>query len=131
MAAPDKTKLQVNFKLADGTLINLYADSQAELEANLQSISDLAQLILATGGELQNGANVAYATKALGGTVVDEPVWAAKSAHAAPAGADHTCKHGQMVARSGVKEATGKPWSGYFCPAPKGTPDQCPPKFNR
>ena len=78
MAAPDSTKLQVNFKLADGTLINIYATTQAELEANLQSISDLAQLILATGGDLGKGANVAYATKALGGTVVDEPVWAAE-----------------------------------------------------
>jgi hypothetical protein len=31
MAAPETTKLQINFKLSDGTLINLYADNQQEL----------------------------------------------------------------------------------------------------
>jgi hypothetical protein len=33
------------------------------------------------------------------------------------------------VARSG-NGAKG-PWSGFFCPTPKGTPDQCPPQFNK
>jgi hypothetical protein len=40
-----------------------------------------------------------------------------------------TCAHGQMVARSGVKN--GKAWSGHFCPTPQGTPDQCKPSFDR
>lgn len=40
-----------------------------------------------------------------------------------------TCKHGQMVARAGVKN--GKAWSGHFCPTPQGTPDQCKPQFDR
>lgn len=35
------------------------------------------------------------------------------------------CAHGPMIPRSGNKG--GKPWSGHFCPAPKGSPDQCPP----
>lgn len=37
------------------------------------------------------------------------------------------CKHGEMTPRSGEKN--GKPWSGMFCPTPKGTPDQCQPIF--
>jgi len=130
------TKLQVNFKLSDGTLINLYANSQKELEEQLQSIADLANLILLTGGDLSKGANVAYATKSLGLTQVedDAPAWAAKSASpapAAPAGANNTCKHGEMIFRQGVSEKTGKPWKGYFCPSPKGTPDQCSANFVR
>ena len=40
MAAPESTKFQVNYKLADGTLLNIYAISQAELEASLTSLSD-------------------------------------------------------------------------------------------
>lgn len=40
-----------------------------------------------------------------------------------------TCAHGQMVPRAGVKN--GKTWSGYFCPTPQGTPDQCRPQFDR
>jgi hypothetical protein len=35
------------------------------------------------------------------------------------------CSHGPMVYRSGNKG--GKAWGGHFCPAPKGSPDQCPP----
>jgi len=44
------------------------------------------------------------------------------------------CKHGPMTHRSGVTKSgpnQGKPWTGWFCPSPKGTPDQCEPDFNR
>lgn len=37
------------------------------------------------------------------------------------------CKHGAMVKRSGEKN--GRAWTGFFCPTPKGTPDQCRPQF--
>ena len=37
------------------------------------------------------------------------------------------CKHGEMRFKEGVG-AKG-PWKGYFCPTPKGTPDQCKPQF--
>lgn len=40
-----------------------------------------------------------------------------------------SCRHGQMTFRSGNKN--GKPWTAYFCPTPKGTPDQCEPVWNR
>jgi hypothetical protein len=39
------------------------------------------------------------------------------------------CKHGQMQHKSGVKN--GKTWQGFFCPSPRGTPDQCAPEFVR
>lgn len=37
------------------------------------------------------------------------------------------CVHGERVRRSG-NGARGE-WVGYFCPTPKGTPDQCSPQF--
>ena len=43
MAAPESTKFQVNYKLADGTLLNIYAISQAELEASQQLLPHLVQ----------------------------------------------------------------------------------------
>jgi hypothetical protein len=52
MAAPESTKFQVNYKLADGTLINIYATNQAELESSLTSLSDLSTLITTTGTTL-------------------------------------------------------------------------------
>jgi hypothetical protein len=40
-----------------------------------------------------------------------------------------TCRHGQMTFRSGTSKASGKPYSGYFCPNGDRN-DQCPPKFS-
>jgi hypothetical protein len=122
MAAPDSTKLQANFKLADGTLINVYASSQAELEAQLTTLQDVAELIKSTSTALGSGSNAAYATKAFNATpVVDTPPF-----NSAPAstGADPQCKHGTMTLRSGVN-AAGKAWKGWMCASPKGTPNQC------
>ena len=38
-----------------------------------------------------------------------------------------TCRHGDMVKKEGVAKATGKPFAGYVCSAPK--PDQCDAKW--
>jgi hypothetical protein len=40
-------------------------------------------------------------------------------------GEGKTCIHGPMTYRSGTKN--GKAWSAYFCPTPKGSPNQCAP----
>jgi hypothetical protein len=40
---------------------------------------------------------------------------------------EYTCAHGGAVQRKG--ESAKGPWTGYFCPQPKGSPDQCSPKF--
>ena len=117
MAAPESTKFQINYKLADGTLVNLYATNQAELEASLASIADLSTLINTTGSALGATAQptvgaVAYAKKTLGATPV-----------AAPAGAAPDCKHGSMVFKSG--QSSKGPWKGWMCTAPKDAADKC------
>jgi hypothetical protein len=38
-----------------------------------------------------------------------------------------TCRHGDMVKKEGVAKATGKPYAGYVCTAPKA--DQCDAKW--
>lgn len=121
--ASESTKLQVNFKLADGTLINVYAANQAELEAQLTSLQDTASLITSTSSALGGGSNIAYATQAFSATPV------ATSAPATPVAEGH-CKHGALVWRES-KPGAPKAWKGWFCPSPKGTPDQCEPKFVR
>lgn len=122
MAAPDSTKLQANFKLADGTLLNIYASSQAELEAQLTTLQDVAELIKSTSTALGSAGNFAYAAKAFSATpVVDTPPF-----NSAPAstGAEQQCKHGTMSLRSGVN-AQGKAWKGLMCALPKGAPNKC------
>jgi hypothetical protein len=117
MAAPETTKFQVNYKLADGTLVNIYATSQNELESSLTSISDLATLVTTTGTTLgatpqSSGGAIAYAKKALGATTLPA------SDATAP-----DCKHGTMSFRSGVGQKG--PWKGWMCAAPKGAADKC------
>jgi hypothetical protein len=117
--ATEGTKFQINYKLSDGTLINLYAKDVQDLEIGLTDLSMVSRLILSTAVELHGtlavapAPTVASVAAAFGGTPVA----------AAPAGAGHVCKHGQMSLRSGVGQKG--PWSGYMCAAPKGAPDKC------
>lgn len=40
------------------------------------------------------------------------------------------CAHGAGSYRES-KPGAPRPWTGYFCPAPKGDPNQCEPEFQR
>jgi hypothetical protein len=118
--ATEGTKFQINYKLNDGTLINLYAASVTELESGLADLAMNAMNIRATGLELSGGQaapapTVAAVAQAFNAT----PVQAAP----APAGGGNSCRHGVMTLRSGVGQKG--PWSGYMCAAPKGAPDKC------
>jgi len=124
--ASESTTLQVNFKLADGTLINLYADNAAELEQQLGDVSDLASLIANTSKALAGQSAVAHIAQSLGGTVISAPVAAAL---VSPLSLSlDQCKHGARTFRES-KPGAPKAWKGYFCPTAKGTPDQCEPNF--
>lgn len=119
--ATEGTKFQINYKLNDGTLINLYASTVSELETGLTDLSMVSALIKSTGNELHGGAapvaapTVASVAAAFGGTPVAAP--------AAPAAGGNTCRHGVMALREGTS-ARG-PWKGYMCAAPKGATDKC------
>ena len=112
MAANQDTAIQVNYKLPDGTLINLYAKDPAHLEVLLTAVADTTTLISATASAL--GANstpaaaISYAKVALGATEID---------------GTKTCAHGNMQLKTGVS-AKG-PWKGWMCAAPKGATDKC------
>jgi hypothetical protein len=122
--ATEGTKFQVNYKLADGTLINLYAADVRELEAGLADIAMNALNIITTGKELTQGsvapAAVSPTVSAIAAQFNATPVAAPA---AAPAGAGNSCKHGPMSYKTGVS-AKG-PWQGWMCPTPKGALDKC------
>lgn len=117
MAAPDTTKFQINYKLADGTLINLYASDVKDLETGLADLSMVSTLIKETASDLSGSVGAAVAAiKANFPTAT--PV-------AAPVEQPGTksCKHGVMSFKTGTS-ARG-PWQGYMCAAPKGAADKC------
>jgi hypothetical protein len=121
--ATEGTKFQVNFKLADGTLINIYATDSTELETGLATIQDSAALINSVSASLTSAGAVRALAQGLGATPV------AASAQSSVIEEGH-CKHGKLVYRTS-KPGAAKEWKGWFCPSPQGTPDQCAPKFLR
>jgi len=117
--ATEGTKFQINYKLNDGTLINLYATDVKELETGLTDLAMVATLIKSTGAELggvpaQPAPTVAAVAQQFNATPVAAP--------AAPS-SGNICRHGAMAFREGTS-AKG-PWKGYMCAAPKGAPDKC------
>ena len=124
MSAPESTKFQVNYKLPDGTLVNIYATSVQELESGLADIAMNALNIRTTSNDLSGyiappAAAPAPTVAAVAAAFNATPVATAP----APAGGDQSCRHGVMSFRSGTS-AKG-PWKGYMCAAPKGATDKC------
>jgi hypothetical protein len=138
--ATEGTKFQINYKLNDGTLINLYAATVAELEAGLADLAMNALNIKTTGVEL--GVSIAAPAPAptvaavaaqfnatpisQGDTRVNPPassggatevrdrygnLWIYNSPDAPE------CARGKMVLKHGTAQATGKPYKGWFDPA--------------
>jgi len=120
MAAPDTTKFQINYKLADGTLINLYATDVRELESGLADLGMVSTLIKSTGADLGGGSATASAVAAITQAF---PTATPVAAPAPSADGAKQCRHGAMAFKSGTS-AKG-PWQGYMCAAPKGAPDKC------
>ena len=118
MAAPESTMFQVNYKLPDGTLVNLYAKDVKELETGLTDLQMVSALIISTSDSF-HGARPAAPVQ----SNQPAPVAVPEPVRQAPPGAN-TCKHGTMSYREGVG-AKG-PWKGYMCAAPKGATDKCP-----
>jgi hypothetical protein len=120
--ATEGTKFQINYKLNDGTLINLYAASVTELEAGLADLAMNAMNIRATGLELTGGVAPAPAptVAAVAQQFNATPVVAQTPAQPL---ATNTCKHGVMTYKTGT--STKGPWQGWMCPTPKGAPDKC------
>jgi len=118
--ATEGTKFQINYKLSDGTLINLYAADVKELEAGLADLAMNAMNIRATGFELAGGSPAPVPS-------VASVAQAFNSTYTAPApvasGTNNSCKHGAMTFKTGT--SSKGPWQGWMCPTPKGAPDKC------
>ena len=124
----------VNVKTRIGTIITVRGDDYDSLQNNVMTA--VAGGIDKTVGALEEailgeGAQVAYAAKALGATSIESTQSFApvppQSGGSAPAPA---CPHGSMVHRSGAG-AKG-PWQAWMCCLPKERKEeQCEPQWIR
>jgi hypothetical protein len=119
----ETTKFQANFKLADGTLINVYADTAADFETQLASTQDMAALIHSVSQSLGSaGPAKTFQRNFAPRPQVSAPATAAPIVEEGKA---PTCSHGPMTYKTGTN-AKG-PWKGWLCAAPKGATDKCAP----
>jgi len=123
MAAPESTKFQINYKLSDGTLINLYAANVTELESGLADLAMNSLNIRATGMDLTQGGQQIAALAPAPTVAAVAAAFNATPVAAPAADGSQSCRHGVMNLRTGTS-ARG-PWKGYMCAAPKGATDKC------
>lgn len=118
MANNPNTKLQANFKMANGDLINVYADNQLDFEIQLTALQDCAELIRTVSNTLTGRSAITpidpWTIKEAVGVVED-----VLGGTAMP-----TCKHGYMLLKTGTSAKSGKPYKGWTCSS-KDRKEQC------
>jgi hypothetical protein len=126
-------KLQVNYKLPTGDLINIRANSADELSVLLEGIGDYAtqihatQRMLASAGTLAPLSTTDSTTSTMPPQFSTPPQAQAPSASAAaPVQGGPVCQHGPRKYKSGISSKTGNPYAMWVCPMPQGV-DQCKP----
>ena len=123
MANNVDTKLQANFKMANGDLINVYAVDQADFEAQLAAVQDTVELIKSVSNSLMGRSATPAAPVDLW-TIKDAVGTVADTLDGKPV---PSCKHGYMEFKSGTSKA-GKPYKCWSCPS-KDRKDQCAPQW--
>ena len=126
-------KLQVNYKLATGDLINIRANSGDELSVLLESIGDYATQIHATQKLLSQAGTLApLSTTDITTGTTPPPYSQPPQANTPPPSqapvtqGGPTCQHGPRKYKSGISSKTGNPYAMWVCPMPQGA-DQCKP----
>jgi len=123
--------ISITVKTAAGSLVTVRAEHGEELD---NIVSNALDAIVSAAQELESairGASAQAVTTqsvaaSLSGTVIDTIGNTSVSAQEyaqSPVGG-RNCPHGKMTAIQGMGK-DGKPYKGYFCPAPKGAFDKC------
>ena len=128
-------------KIDGSDLLTVRGDTYDDFLAHaisLASVPSVLRLVNILSGEAAPAAPahpidqaVAAVASGLGGSVVGDPFGGSFEPVAPPkpvaSAGDRACSHGVMVKRAGESEKG--PWRAFFCPTPKGTPDQCKAVF--
>ena len=126
-------KLQVNYKLPTGDLINIRANSADELSVLLEGIGDYSTQIHATQRMLASAGTLAPLSTTDSTTSITPPPYSVPpqaqapfASAAAPVQGGPTCQHGPRKYKSGISSKTGNPYAMWVCSMPQGA-DQCKP----
>ena len=120
--------ISITVKTAAGSLVTVRASHGEELD---QLIANGLDSIVSAATELEAGIrggqpamSVQSVAAALGGSVIETGTTIPAQEYAPAAIGGRNCPHGRMTPIQGMGK-DGKPYKGYFCPAPKGAFDKC------
>ena len=129
--------ISITVKTAAGSLVTVRAESGDELDTivahSIAAIASAAQeLESAVRGASAPAVSVQSVAAALGGNIIETGTTIPAQEYTQPAPVappmatlgGRACPHGKMTAIQGMGK-DGKPYKGYFCPAPKGAFDKC------
>lgn len=126
-------KLQVSYKVGNGDMINIRANTADELSVLLENIGDYATQIAATQKALALAVTVSplstsSSTASTAPAPSSMPPQAQTPTATAPSSGTTgpTCIHGPRKYKSGISQKTGNPYSMWVCPMPQGA-EQCKP----
>ncbi len=129
--------ISITVKTAAGSLVTVRAESGDELDnivahsiaAIASAAQELESAVRGAPAPVSAQAAAQSIAAALGGNIIETSTIVAPSqeytqpAQVASIGG-RNCAHGKMTAIQGMGK-DGKPYKGYFCPAPKGAFDKC------
>jgi hypothetical protein len=128
--------ISITVKTTAGSLVTVRAESGDELD---QIVANSIAAIASAAQELETAVRGASApaapaptaqsvAAALGGNIIETGTTIPAQEYAQPTPmatlGGRACAHGKMTAIQGMGK-DGKPYKGYFCPAPKGAFDKC------
>jgi len=125
--------ISITVKTTAGSLVTVRAESGEELDNivahSIAAIASAAQeLEAAVRGASAPAMSAQSVAAALGGNIIETGTTIPAQEYAQPAPTPtiggRACPHGKMTAIQGMGK-DGKPYKGYFCPAPKGAFDKC------
>ena len=122
--------ISITVKKTAGRLVTVRAANGEELD---QTIANGLDAIVSATQELESNVrkigptpvmSAAAVAAALGGNIVETGTTIPAQEYTQPITGGRNCPHGRMTAIQGMGK-DGKPYKGYFCPAPKGAFDKC------
>jgi hypothetical protein len=129
--------ISITVKTTAGSLVTVRAESGEELDQivalSVHAIASAAQeLESAVRGAQAPAMSAQSVAAALGGNIIETGTTIPAQEYTQPAPVappmatlgGRACPHGKMTAIQGMGK-DGKPYKGYFCPAPKGAFDKC------
>jgi hypothetical protein len=128
--------ISITVKTAAGSLVTVRAESGDELDnivahsiaAIASAAQELESAVRGAPAPAATAPSVQSVAAALGGNIIETGTTIPAQEYAQPAPVasigGRGCAHGKMTAIQGMGK-DGKPYKGYFCPAPKGAFDKC------